>query len=45
MIYVANKRVLFVYGGESVKKNGHYDDVKKSVENVVVCFFELTNAS
>ena len=31
--YVRGKRVLFVYGGGSVKKNGCYDDVKQAVSD------------
>lgn len=31
--YVKGKRVLFVYGGGSVKKNGCYDDVKQAVSD------------
>lgn len=41
----AGKKVLFVYGGGSVKKNGCYDDVKKAVENGGGNLFELANAS
>lgn len=29
--YVNKKKVLFVYGGGSVKRNGCYNDVKKSI--------------
>lgn len=28
---VKNKKVLFVYGSGSVKKNGCYDDVKNAI--------------
>lgn len=31
----AGKKVLFVYGGGSAKRNGCYDDVKKAVENAI----------
>lgn len=41
----AGKRVLFVYGGGSVKKNGCYDDVKKAVEQSGGVLYELGNAS
>lgn len=40
----AGKKVLFVYGGGSVKKNDCYDDVKKAVESGGV-LFEHGNAS
>lgn len=41
----AGKRVLFVYGGGSAKKNGCYDDVKKAVESTGGVLHELGNAS
>ena len=41
----AGKKVLFVYGGGSVKKNGCYDDVKKAMENGGGNLLELANAS
>lgn len=39
------KKVLFVYGGGSAKKNGCYDDVKKAVESASGSLYELGNAS
>lgn len=39
------KKVLFVYGGGSVKTNGCYDDVKKAVESAGGTLYELANAS
>lgn len=39
------KKVLFVYGGGSAKKNGCYDDVKKAVESADGSLYELGNAS
>ncbi len=39
-----DKSVLFVYGGESVKKNGCYDDIRNSVTSGGK-LFELGNAS
>lgn len=41
----AGKKVLFVYGGGSVKKNGCYDDVKNAVESAGGVLYELGNAS
>ncbi len=41
----AGKRVLFVYGGGSVKGNGCYDDVKSSVEASGGSYFEFGGAS
>ncbi len=38
------KRVLFVFGGGSARKNSCYDDVKKAVTAVGI-LFELGNAS
>lgn len=39
------KRVLFVYGSGSVRKNGCYDDIKKAVENGGGVLYEHSNAS
>lgn len=39
------KRVLFVYGGGSVKKNGCYDDVKNAVEKGGGQLYEAGNSS
>ena len=41
----AEKKVLFVYGGGSVKKNDCYDDVKNAVESAGGVLYELGNAS
>lgn len=41
----AGKKILFVYGGGSAKKNGCYDEVKKAVESAGGIFYELGNAS
>ena len=41
----ADKRVLFVYGGGSVKKNGCYEDVKNAVEGNGGTLFEAGNSS
>ncbi len=41
----AGKKVLFVYGNGSVKKNGCYDDVKTAVESTGGILYELGNAS
>lgn len=41
----AGKKVLFVYGGSSVRENGCYEDVKKAVSAGKGEFFELGNAS
>lgn len=41
----ANKKVLFVYGGGSVHKNGCYDDIKNSVTKSKGQFFEFANVS
>lgn len=41
----ANKKVLFVYGGVSVHKNGCYEDVKAGVQKGKGQFFEFGNAS
>ena len=43
--FTKNKKVLFVYGGGSVHKNGCYDDVKASVLKGQGQFFEFGNAS
>lgn len=40
-----NKKVLFVYGGGSVHKNGCYDDVKNGVLKGKGEFFEIGNVS
>lgn len=42
---IVEKRVLFVYGSGSVKRNGCYDDVKKAVENGGSVLYEYSNAS
>lgn len=42
---VKNKKVLFVYGGGSVHKNGCFDDVKNSVLKGKGQFFEFGNSS
>lgn len=39
------KRVLFVYGNGSVRRNGCYDDVKKAVEDGGGILYEHGNAS
>ena len=39
------KRVLFVYGGGSVKKNGCYDDITKAVQQGGATLYELGGAS
>lgn len=41
----SEKKVLFVYGGGSVKRNGCYDDVKRAVENAGGIFYGLADAS
>ena len=41
----AGKKVLFVYGSGSAKKNGCYDDVKNAVENAGGVLYEFGNAS
>lgn len=41
----AGKKVLFVYGGGSVKKNGCYDDVRDAVASAGGSLFELGGAS
>lgn len=43
--FTSEKKVLFVYGGGSAKKNGCYDDVKKAVESACGIFYELADAS
>ena len=43
--YVKGKRVLFVYGGGSVKKNGCFDDVRQAVSDGEGEFYELSGAS
>lgn len=42
---IAGKNVLFVYGSDSVRRNGCYDDVKSAVSMAKGTFFELANAS
>lgn len=44
-VLTSEKKVLFVYGGGSAKKNGCYNDVKKAVENAGGIFYELADAS
>lgn len=41
----AGKKVLFVYGGSSVRQNGCYEDVKSAISVGNGTFFELGNAS
>lgn len=43
--YVKGKRVMFVYGGGSVKKNGCYDDVKQAASDGNGEFYELSDTS
>lgn len=43
--FTKNKKVLFVYGGGSVKKNGCYEEVKNSVLKEKGQFFEFGGAS
>ena len=43
--FTAGKKVLFVYGGGSAKRNGCYDDVKMAVENAGSVLYEFGNAS
>ena len=43
--WVAGKKVLFVYGGGSVKTNGCHDDVKTAVEKGNAVLLELDGAS
>lgn len=43
--FTEGKKVLFVYGSGSVKKNGCYDDVQKAVLNSSGELYELENAS
>lgn len=42
---VKNKKVLFVYGSGSVKKNGCYDDVKNAIEQSGATLIEAGNSS
>lgn len=42
---LGGKRVLFVYGNGSVKKNGCYDDVRQAVEGADGVFYELSGVS
>lgn len=44
-LLLKNKKVLFVYGGGSVKRNGCYEDVKTAVESGGGTFYELGNVS
>lgn len=44
-VLVEEKKILFVYGGGSVRKNGCYDDVKAAVDNSGGILFELPGAS
>lgn len=44
-VLTADKKVLFVYGGASVHKNGCFDDVKTAVSTGNGTLFELGNAS
>lgn len=41
----AGKRVLFVYGGGSVKKNGCYEEVKHTVAQGGGTLYEAGNSS
>lgn len=43
--FTAGKKVLFVYGGTSARRNGCYDDVKNAVSAGNGTFFELGGAS
>lgn len=43
--FTKNKKVMFIYGGGSVHKNGCYDDVKNGVLKGNGQFFEFGNAS
>ncbi len=43
--FTSNKKILFVYGGGSVKENGCYDDVKSSVINNGGEFYEFAGAT
>ena len=45
MGFAEGKKVLFVYGGESVHRNGCYEDVKKAVSAGSGELFELGGAS
>lgn len=42
---LGGKRVLFVYGNGSVKRNGCYDDVRQAVESANGVLYELGGAS
>lgn len=44
-VLASEKKVLFVYGGGSVKKNGCYDDVKNALKRAGGSLYELGNAS
>lgn len=41
----AGKKVLFIYGGGSVKKNGCYEDVKNAVAENGGILYEAGNSS
>ena len=41
----AGKRVLFIYGGGSVKRNGCYEDVKSAVKDSGGTLYEFGGAS
>ena len=45
MGFAEGKKVLFVYGGESARRNGCYEDVKKAVSAGSGELFELGGAS
>ena len=42
---VKGKKVLFVYGGGSVKKNGCYEDICNAVKQSGVSLYEAGNSS
>lgn len=42
---LGGKRVLFVYGGGSAKRNGCYEDIKQAVEHAGGILYELGGAS
>lgn len=41
----AGKKVLFVYGGGSVKKNGCYEDIKNAIDQSGGTFYEASHSS
>lgn len=43
--FIKGKKVLFISGGGSVRKNGCYDDVKVAIDNSGGILFELSGAS